>query len=521
MTYTVILALAAVAVAQEGTCVADDETCLLQTSVKLTTRSKGISRDVPRLSSRVFETLGKATAGKPHILQQALQALMSVPAMQHSKEAHKAMVRHHPVLKALVQKFPFIKEAIGQIEDPGLLHDLHVYMQSGSGPSTSRITGMKKNKKKWSKNGSLLSTIHKRLAKKSKREDTKLAVWYEGWGCEMNISMGSMYFDYEMPLVPQPCYGWPNIEKMTIADDSLYAILGNYSNDTYKYEIVVFFEDFESVDGGVAMIPLEDLGSQWPNGAFVSGEAGLESFFFTNTQWSWDPDTRISSAETSLLQASPLGVVNVSGLDFSTCSPGTLTGTCHDGACSLYVTCSPVNWPGNYTIEYIEVDTTSMNVSGQKSIISLEDKYPDSLKLVGDKLFWSIYNYDPDTYVGAYDVYSMSFGTDPKKEFTLPEGAWGFVTDGAILVTGKYEKWDPETSKSVYTLQAYEKKEEGWLLAREWSADGWSPGEIIHLPGEPGDSIREPSAQKKGEPEPESEEDEAPVVLPPGTYKVE
>jgi len=512
----VILALTAVAVAQEGTCVADDETCLLQTSVKHTTRSKGISRHVPRLSSHVFETLGEATAGKPYILQQALQALMSVPAMQHNKEAHKAMVRHHPVLKALVQKFPFIKEAIGQIEDPGLLHDLHVYMQSGSGPSASRPTGMKKSKKKWSENGVLLSTVHKRLANKSQHEDVKLVVGYEDWGCGMNISFRSMDFQYEMPLFPQPCYGWPHLSSMTIADDALFAVMGNSSNGTYTYEIVVFFEDFESVDGGVAMIALEDIGSRWPNGFFASGEYGIESFFFTNTYWHWDSNTSTSSTETFLLQASPNGLVNVSGANWSTCSPGDMTGSCYTdkGVCSLFLICNPVNWPGNYTIEYLEVNTTTMIVSEQKSIISGEE-YPGSLKLVGDKLFWMYYTWDPETYVGTYDVYSMSFGTGPKKEFTLPQGYYGFITDGATLVTGKYESWDPATHESLYTIQAYEKKEDAWTVVDEWTANYWSDwsGEIILVPHEP-----EPEREDEA---PVPPKDEAPVVLPPGTYKVE
>lgn len=97
----------------------------------------------------------------------------------------------------------------------------------------------------------------------------------------------------------------------------------------------------------------------------------------------------------------------------------------------------------------------------------------------------------------------MSLGSDPKKEFTLPKDYYSSFTDGADLVTGKYDKYDSAAKKSLYNLQAYVKKGDKWTLAEEWSTDGWSPGEFSVVP--------------------ESEEkDEAPVVvLPPGTYKVE
>jgi len=498
----VILALAAVAVAQEGTCVADDETCLLQTSVKHTTRSKGISRHAPHLSSRVFETLGKATAGKPDVLQQALQALMSVPIM--NKEAHKDMVRHHPVLKALVQQFPFIKEAIGQIEDPGLLHEFHVYMQSGSKPSTSSPTGMKKDKKKWSKNSALLSNFHKRL------KPSKGAIWYEGWGCGMNISWYHDSERNEVPLFPEPCYGYPSVNGMQFQDPGVYAIMSNYSQNngtwTNKYEIVAFYEDAHMEDR-YDMIALADLGSQWPNSFVAAGEIyGTPQFFYSTSVWGYDQNTQTSSRESWLLHASDQVVVNVSGADFTACSPGAMTGSCQedDGMCSLFVSCQPANWPGNYTIDLIEVNLATMTVTGQKSILTSEN-LPNSPKLVGDKLFWTTSIWDKNTSTTTSKVYSMAQGTDPKEVFTLPPKYYSMMTDGADLVTGKYDKWDSVTKMTVYNLRAYMKTGDNWTLADEWSTDGFTPGDIIAVPDEP-------------EPPPP---DEAPVVLPPGTYKVE
>lgn len=99
----------------------------------------------------------------------------------------------------------------------------------------------------------------------------------------------------------------------------------------------------------------------------------------------------------------------------------------------------------------------------------------------------------------------MAQGTDPKEVFTLPPKYYSMMTDGADLVTGKYDKWDSVTKMTVYNLRAYMKTGDNWTLADEWSTDGFTPGDIIAVPDEP-------------EPPPP---DEAPVVLPPGTYKVE
>merc|ERR1719161_3138236 len=234
-------------------------------------------------------------------------------------------------------------------------------------------------------------------------------LWYEGWGCGMNISVLAGEDVEEMPVfAPGTCFGHPWLSSMTVANDVLFAVLGNSSCCPWKskFEIVAFFEDFEEGEGGVSMMTLEDLGSSYPSGFFVGGgDMSVEGFFFRTSTY----DSNTKTHETFLSYASSTGTANITGADLSNCKYANLgTGKCEGSLCDLIWYCSPEKYPGNYTLQTMQVNTTSLTAGGLTTILTLPT-YPGYLKFVGDKLYWKQYNYDKPPGKRTNTVYSAEF----------------------------------------------------------------------------------------------------------------